>query len=254
MTNQSLNNLVSPALSRVKSLQNQEKILSFLLHEKFSTCTVLKEILCIKDTGSMRRILRRLESKNFIKKHVENGQITIWGITQQGVYEAQDSDESITQWSYFEPSKFNITTLNHHLEIQKIHIECIKNNIDITLGNQLGSRKEADKVPDAILRINGNNIALEVERHAKTKRRYEAVIYHYLKEIRDKKVAKVLYICPTKKKAEQIKKVIFSIEKLTMTSSARKEVLRIKPDVHLAFFEFISLDEFPSYLHELIAH
>ena len=59
--------------------------------------------------------------------------------------------------------------------------------------------------PDAVaVDPQGNRIAIEIERHVKTLKRYEAVFAIYLQSIKRGEYAAVHYICPDERLARQL--------------------------------------------------
>lgn len=245
-------NLYNPVKSKQKGLDNEYILLKFLLKEKYSISSILTSILGFKNPRSVLKILNRMEKKGLIRKHKIDIFRTLYGITNNGVHVAQDDQEKITDWQYFEPSKVNITTLDHQLGIQKVHAICLKLGLDFMPGRELGSRAESDKISDAVITIFDKKIALEMERHVKSRRRYNAVIYNYLKLVKTGEYQSILYTSDTAEKTERIKKAIHSLETITMKVNGRNKDLKINPDVHFSYFDFISLDDIENYLVDLI--
>jgi hypothetical protein len=246
-----IENLFEPQISKKKGVENERKILQFLLKEKYAISSILTKILGFKNRNSVLKILKRMEVKGLIKKHKINIFTMLYGITNQGVHEAQSIQEKITDWHYFEPSKINPLTLQHQLGIQSVHADCVSKGIDFTPGRELGSRADSDKIADGVININGKKIALEVERHVKSKRRYDAVIYNYLKLIKSGEYYCILYVSDTRAKAEQIKKAMHSISKINMKINGQKKVLKMDPKIHLSYFDFIGLEDVDLYLNEM---
>ena len=244
-------NLYDPAKSKQKGIDNEHKILQFLLKEKYSTSPILTSILGYKDRSSVLKILRRLEKKELIRKHKIDIFRTLYGITNNGLHVAQSDQDKITDWQYFEPSKVNPITLDHQLGIQKIHAICLKLGLYFMPGRELGSRADSDKISDGVINIFGNKIALEMERHVKSRRRYDAVIYNYLKLVKTGEYQSILYVSDTAEKTERIKKAIHSLDKITMKVNGRNKDLKINPEVHFSYFDFIALDDVETYLSEL---
>ena len=86
-------------------------------------------------------------------------------------------------------------------------------------------------------------MALEVERHIKSKRRYDAVIYNYLKLIKAGKYDSVLYVSDDDSMAQRVKKAITSLKSITMTVNGRKQKLLLKPEVHFSYFDFVGIEQ-----------
>jgi hypothetical protein len=245
-------NLLKGKEIKQRSQQNQQKILEFLYAEKYSTSMIIKEVLGIKTRAGICKILRRMERDKLVKRHKLNNWVLLWGITSSGIHEAAETQDKITDWTYFEPSKVTLSTLDHQLDLQKVHAACIQNNLKFIPGRALGSRSQSDKIPDGIIIKDNKKIAVEIERHAKSRRRYDAIIYTYLKAIKAGKYNRILYISPTQKKANQIKKIFHSINKITMTVNGKNKPLKIIPEKHLVFFGFGSISLTKDYMEKMI--
>jgi hypothetical protein len=231
-----------------KSLKNQQKILQFLSQEKFSTVNVLQALLGLKTRAGAWKILSKMERDNLVKQHRYSSTLTLWGITIEGMHEFILDKQTIEDWSYFTPSKVSLLTLAHSLDVQRIHAICDQLGLTFKVGRTLGSRSESDKVPDAIIPVGDEMIAVEVERTIKSRQRYDAIVYNYLKAIKAKQYHKVLYIMPDKKRCLQVKKAFYNLGQITMTINGRKQTLMLESDKHLSFFYFIAIEEASSYL------
>jgi hypothetical protein len=251
MTRYNTENLLSLPEAKEKSRLNQKKILKFLYAEKYSTSRILKELVGIKTRSGMCRLLRKMEKQKMIKKHQYSYSVVLWGITYSGIHEAIESHEEITDWTYFEPSKVHLSTLEHQLAIQQLHVICIRQNLPFKAGRTLGSRATSDKIPDGIITIGNTVIPCEIENHIKSRKRYDGIIYNYLKGVKAGKYDEILYIAPTPKKRDQIKKVFLTMKKITMTINGRKVPLKPEPEKHLGFFHFICLQDVETYLTNL---
>jgi hypothetical protein len=251
MTRYNTQNLLSLAEAKEKSRLNQKKILKFLYAEKYSTAGMLKELVGIKTRSGMCRLLRKMEKQKIIKKHRYSYCVVLWGITHSGIHEAIEPHEEITDWTYFEPSKVNLKTLEHKLAIQQLHIICVRQNVPFKTGRALGLRAGSDKTPDAIITIGNTIIPCEIENYVKSRRRYEGIIYNYLKGIKAGKYDDILYIAPTPEKRNKIKKIFLSMKKITMYINGRKVPLKPTYENHLKFFHFICLQDAEIYLANL---
>ena len=246
----SLKNLYNPKISKKKGVENECNILNFLLKEKYSTAAILQKIVDVKSRSAICRILKRMEKKGLLRKHRVNLLRVIYGITNSGLHEAQSDQEKIQDWHYFEPSKVNPLTLDHQLDIQQIHAFCTENKLNFVTGRELGSRADADKVADGIIEIGDKKIAIEVELHVKSKRRYDSVIYNYLKLIKSGEYYSVLYVSDTLEKVQKIKRAIHSLDKITMKIDGKNKDLKIT-EAHLSYFEFLALDEVNGHIQTL---
>jgi hypothetical protein len=244
-------NLLTLQKAKQKQINNQQKLLTFLYQEKYSTAAIVQQIINLKTRSGTCKVLRKMERDNLIKKYNHSESLVLWGITQHGLHEALTGNEERIDWNYFEPAKVNIATLDHQLDIQKIHAVCMGKKLDFRTGRLLGSRAHNDKIPDGIIEIGDKRIAVEVERHVKSKRRYDAVIYNYLKAIKAGSYHHILYVAPDEKKREQVKNAIYNIGKITMNVSGKKKILTVQPEKHFVYFDFISIEDTSTYIDDL---
>jgi hypothetical protein len=251
MGRESYRNLLNLTEAKQKSRENLQKLLEFLYAEKYSKATILQEVIGLQTRSAICRILRRMERQDLVRRHQYVNSIVLWGITPNGIHDAIGKDEKITDWTYFEPSKINLNTLEHQFDVQKIHALCIRQNIGFIPGRTLGSRVFNDKVPDGIIIAGNNRIAVEVERSIKSKRRYDGIIYNYLKAIKAGKYTKVLYVAPTPEKCQRIKKVFYDMGKITMKINGVNKLLKLSAEKHLKFFEFIFCGEIRPLLKDI---
>ena len=93
-------NLLSSKEIKKRSQENQQKLLSFLYAEKYSTAMILKDVLGIKTRAGICKILCKMEQKKLIKRYRFTSQITLWGITSHGIHEAAIDQDKITDWRY----------------------------------------------------------------------------------------------------------------------------------------------------------
>jgi hypothetical protein len=97
------------------------------------------------------------------------------------------------------------------------------------------------KIPDAIaVSPHGETIAIEVERTAKTTKRYEGVVAEYLQMIKAGVVERIDYVCPTPGMAPRLAGLFGRIEAVPI-GGKRWEITA----EHRARFRFFSLDQWP---------
>lgn len=244
-------NLLPRKQAKQRSIQNQQKVLQFLRQEKFSTRQIIQQLLGLKSRAGAWKILVKMEQESWLKQHHFSSTLTLWGITPEGMREASFEETGVVDEIGFLPSKISLSTLQHSLDIQYVHTLCCQNNIEFQLGRELGSRAEADKVPDGIIVSKNEKIALELERTLKSRLRYDSIIYNYLKEIKAGHYQKILYVMPDEKRCRQVQKAFYGLGHITMEIKGRKQSLKLDPKKHLQFFKFISLQDTQSYLTQL---
>jgi hypothetical protein len=202
--------------------RNEEKtrlVLRFLRDETWTHIDVLQNLLGIKTRSPVHTFLRKLEAQNLIRSDfldVAYGRdIQLWGITSNGLAHSFDDDEQYQARPTFSVKKVTQSTMQHKLDLQYVRVLCEKKGfLNWRDGSSLGLRKSGFKVPDALVDMNGQTVALEVERTIKTAKRYADIIASHLRAARDGHWSKVIYLCPNEKVKKQLMKVFFSVKEL----------------------------------------
>lgn len=200
-----MSNLISSKAERdrIRS-EKQSKILSFLLEERFSTSAVLALLLDMTPNG-VQRILLKLEKNELIKAHTVDFELSawnlkIWGLTPTGALLASDLDEDL---KFFEVGRTKPVTIAHSLALQRIKVISLRNGWEqwesssrmLKKANE--SRSTWIQVPDAVARSpKGRKIAVELERTAKTPKRYVDILANYAEMMSMGAVDEVVYVCP----------------------------------------------------------
>lgn len=244
-------NLLSHTDARLRSSQNQQKILQFLRQEKYTKRAILQSLLPIKTACGLLKLLRKMEHNKLLKKHDVSEYVTLWGITKPGLSVAVSPEEDRHNDHYFAPSKVNINMLPHTFGCQMVHALCMKYRVEYRAGRTMGSRAEMDKIPDGILYTPRGNVAIEVERHLKTRQRYDAIIYHYLKCIKAGKYHLVVYVCPDADKRDQLHTLFYSLKTITMNLAGKIVKTKLDADTHLKYFRFIAEEQLPGFVKRI---
>lgn len=205
-----------------RTARNEEKIrlvLRFLREETWTHIDVLQQLLGIKTRSPVHTFLRKLEAQNLIKSDflaVAYGRdIQLWGITAHGLAYSFDDNEPYQERPTFSVKKVTQSTMQHKLDLQHVRVICEKRGFQNWRdGSKLGLRRSGFKVPDALVDMNGNTVAMEVERTIKTAKRYADIITSHLRASRDGHWSKVIYLCPNEQVKKQLMKVFFSVKEL----------------------------------------
>src|SRR5437763_799758 len=97
-------------------------VLRFLRTTIYSTAEILGMVMRLPDRSHAYMALKALEQAKLIQS-VKSDVLgkTLWGITLAGQrFCLQDGDEESTK--FFNPAKISSSTLEHYLDIQRIHI------------------------------------------------------------------------------------------------------------------------------------
>jgi hypothetical protein len=161
-------------------------ILRFLRTTIYSTAELLGMVMRLPDRSHAYMTLKALEREKLIQKAKKDhlGSKALWGITLAGQrFCLQDGDEEITR--FFNPATVSFSTLDHYLDIQRVHIVLEKwgwKNFEYPEKTPLPQPKNGHLAsenryafrPD-LLAINPEGLrgAIQVERVIKADQRYE---------------------------------------------------------------------------------
>lgn len=196
-----------------------KQVLGFLREEIWSASDILGIVMGIKTPQGIHKALTALEIENVISrsslKIYGRRAMTIWGITPHGqalAFNLQTNEKP--ENNYFEPSRISLSTLDHHLDIQRLRLKAEAAGWKNWLpGTRLGKSVLNGKRPDAVaLTPNNQIVALEIERTVKTTKRYEAIISNYLQAIKNGDYSRVQYLCPTVNLAARLQRIFTSIK------------------------------------------
>lgn len=203
-----------------RQTRNSEKIrqlLNFLKEETYSDFKTLMLLFSFRDHKSLYSLLAKTERMGLIQKHVLESRtmkISLWGITSDGLAVVLTPDDKIFP-ARFEPSKITGWTLEHHLDNQAARIILEKKGASGWINGDRTtfiSQYHVKHRPDGLLTLpDGNVIAIETERHLKTKARYQSIIASHLLARTRKDWIYVFYIVPDHKKKRALELLFDSI-------------------------------------------
>jgi hypothetical protein len=220
-------------------------ILRFLRVETCTTPEIIQILLGQKSIQAGHQILGRMVQQKLLTKHnlsIMHGRaISLFGITHHGLAFAWNLDETPETRPTFQPSKISALTLQHRLDIQKIHIITEQNGWTVWRdGSQLGFRGSRQKIPDAIaVSPDSRLIAFEIEREIKSTKRYKQIILSHLQGRKKGNWDSIMYLCPSSDMAYRLRRVFQGIG--TVDFNGRKLALS---DEHLRFFQFFGYADF----------
>lgn len=239
-----MSNLISSKAERDRiKAEKQNKILSFLLDERFSTSTVLALLLNMTSNG-VQRILRKMEKAELIKAHTVDFELSawnlkIWGLTPTGAVLATDLDEDL---KFFEVGRIKPITIAHSLALQRIKVISLScgwekwESSARMLKKANESRSMWIQVPDAVaLSPKGRKVAIELERTVKTPKRYVEILANYAEMMALGVIDEVFYVCP-EQLTKRLERLFHRIERIIF----RGKVIPT-PEGLLKRFYFLSL-------------
>lgn len=174
----------------------RELILQFLARgEVFSTVAILSRVISASPS-STTRTLDYLVRDNALKseRHVIQCRHShIYGITAHGLGLVGKFNVR-----HFELGKTNTSYIPHHIDTQIARLNAEENSWENWQPGKLLYGQNLEKVPDA-LATNPveKRVAIEIERHIKTPKRYSEIISAHLQAITQKRWAEVHYLCPS---------------------------------------------------------
>jgi DNA-binding PadR family transcriptional regulator len=223
----------------------QISILKFLRVETCSTPEVIQSLLKQGTVQASYQILNRMVALRFLTKTtipvISGRAVLLYGITNHGLAYAWDLDETPQHRPTFQPSKISVFTLQHRIDIQRIHV-CAEHSRWKAWrdGSQLGFRESQQKIPDAVaISPDGMVVAFEIEREIKSSKRYRQIVVSHLLGRKKGFWNSIIYLCPSmdmavrlKRKFELLGSVDFNGKKIQLSSE------------HLQCFKFHGHDEF----------
>lgn len=182
-------------------------VLRFLRDETWTSSPVLAALLG-SSPASVSKTMYQLERKGHVIRHVaEPIRCTLWGITSHGLAHAWEEHEQMQVRGYFEPSKLSMLAVPHHLDIQRARLGALRAGWSDWMPESL-LPTGISKRPDAVASTpDGQRVAVEVERHVKTLKRYEAIFAAYLQAIKRGEYDAVHYVVPDRKFAKRLERV-----------------------------------------------
>ena len=193
----------------------QNKVLSYLVEFKYSTPKTISNALNINYKTLISALNRYIKQELLIVVFTEVPKEKVVGITWQGLTELG----IIETKKIFNPSRFSERTLIHWLQCQ--NYATLRRNKNIRCYPP-ESKKFAQKgrIVDLIEERENFNIGIEIERTAKTPKRYAEVWGGHIQAIQNNEYKLVKYILTTKR-AEIVEK-IFQKTKYILTKDKRK--------------------------------
>ncbi len=213
---------------------------SFLKDETWTSAYVLAQLLGCSPS-QVSKTMQQLSAQHHVIGHqIESFRGTLWGITAHGLAHAWLEDEPMAVRPHFEPSRLSVLAIPHHLDVQRARLNAER-------AGWTGWQPEnvlpvgMSKRPDAVaVSAEGLVIAVEVERHIKTLKRYEAIFSAYLQAIKRGEFQAVHYVTPDRPLATRLKRV-FELVKAVPLLGERVVIT----DKHRARFKVSALADWP---------
>lgn len=214
-----------PAQRAARREQKRRLILRFLRTEIFSTPWVLSELIQTTDPRTIKRTVDALEREGLVvvdTVETDWRRVSLVGITPHGQAAAwrPDSGEALVEKSY-ERGRVGLTVLDHTLDLQLLRIRLARvgwrdwtnaDRIAPAARANVNVRRQNYKRPDALARHPSRGVlAVECERHVKTRKRYEMIVGSHLSSIKTGAFSGVVWACPTTEIAQTVRQIIGGI-------------------------------------------
>lgn len=234
------------SLPRMSYLEKQsraeakrELVLQFLASgEVFSTVAILSRVISASPSSTVRTLdylvrddALKSEQHVILCRHSYVYGITAHGLGLVGKFNMR----------HFELGKTNTSYIQHHIDTQIARLNAEENGWKNWQPGKSLYGQNLEKVPDAIAtNANEKRVAIEIERHIKTPKRYSEIISAHLQAITQKRWAEVHYLCPYSlhKKVEAAFMHIDSI----LVKGERIQLLQ----KHRDCFKFFALNSWPT--------
>ncbi len=213
-------------------------ILSFLASgEVFSSAEIVSQLLACSRSVAWAT-LASLEKAGALKSEehqIDARRVRIWGITPHGLAIADAFDGQ-----FFELGRTASGWIPHRLDTQRMRLRAESAGWGNWTTERALRLRGLKKVPDAAATSPaGRRVAIEIERHCKTPKRYEQLIVAYLQEIRAGRFDLVHFLCPpgvdglVERALARIHTVKFAGDSVTLDAAQRSR------------FRFFSFDTWP---------
>jgi hypothetical protein len=215
--NKPANGLIHNAKQRSERTElKKQRLLSWLVDFTWTTPAIAGEVMRLSSRGSINKSLSQFEKLDLIKSaHLElvhARDLRVLGITPNGLLWCDGRDDALEKM-IFEPSRVALSTANHRLDVQKCRLKVndLERLVWIAENNY---PKSLLYRPDAIVSTQTKSIALELERTAKTRKRYQQIIIQHLRQINQGAYEQVHYVSTIEGFAERLERLFFSIKHL----------------------------------------
>lgn len=229
--------------------------LRLLRDEIWTSVSVLASVLGVSHSSAHRLVKGMvqdglLSTETFTIRGERGVRVVLLvGITHHGLAHAWDMNEAVEHRSAWEPSKINPLYVPHTLEVQEARIAAERLGWTNWVPGRLLANKGMAKVPDALVTSgDGTRVAVELERHIKSMKRYEVVLGSYVADMKQgpEAIDRVDYLCPTADMAARLARTLGLIKNLRFEGNG-KEPARVGPlaQEHLDRFRFFGVREWP---------
>ncbi len=217
--------------------EKEKIILNFLKDECFSTARLIGMLLSTKRTATFETVKRMEKNGLLIQGQVDDKRV--WGLTPAGAFLADEDGKC----RYFDPKRISAITLKHDLAVQRAKVEAMTMGWSDFLAErtlrQMAVKERTTwlQVPDAFAESpRGRKVAFEVERTAKTPKRYKAIFDSYCQMLADRTIQEVVYIC-SEDICPRLERLFLKIETMTVNGKIHSFGDSFRERFHFVTFE-----------------
>ena len=232
------NELIFDYSERQKRIeQKKQSLLSWLADFTWTTPELAGQIMGLTTRAGINKTLKRLQTEHLIKEAfitlADNRNLRVIGITPNGLLWADNNPTAIDKIS-FDPNRVAQSTIIHRLDVQRCRIKLGNHGTKWLSENSYP--KHITYRPDAIIEASGRTIALELERTAKTKKRYQQVVTQHLRQINNDSYEYVHYVSTVPGFAMRLERLFNSITKLPV--KGQQVLFNDELRKHFKFYDF----------------
>lgn len=217
--------------------EKEKMILTFLKDECFSTARHIGVLLSTKRTATFETVKRMEKNGLLIQGQVDDKRV--WGLTPAGAFLADEDGKC----RHFDPKRISAITLKHDLAVQRAKVEAMAMGWSDFLAErtlrQMAVKERTTwlQVPDAFaVSPRGRKVAFEVERTAKTPKRYKAIFDSYCQMLADRTIQEVVYIC-SEDICPRLERLFLKIETMTVNGEIHSFGDSFRERFHFVTFE-----------------
>lgn len=243
--------LLPPDQRKERTAAKRRAILRFLREEIYTTREVVQELLGVASTPAKMTLAAMVRDGLLRMEQVDcpNGwRPFLWGITPEGQAIAFDLATEQPNERVFEPGRVGLTVVRHTITIQLCQIRAERSGwTNWVAGDKIGLWEKDQGRPDALATApNGERLAIEVELTLKTTKRYEAVLWDRLRQVRAGNFDRICWITDSVDRARRLESIIKKISEFTREHEGFKHYVKIDPALHHPRLIFNCLAEWPN--------
>ena len=240
--------LLSNSADRAQRIEDKrQRLVDWLRQEVYTDYTTAAAVWGVTPSTAFKT-LGKMERDELIDRHAV-GKSSVWSLTTNGqlLYLAEGDDPQ----AIFDP-RVSEVTVRHTLAVQRARLAAeaagwagwqSERGLRRSAAQAVGAGGASPwlRIPDGVCSEPGGKIvAVEIERTAKTPKRYAALMADYLQMRKAGTVEEVHYVCESEKMSSGLHRLFLSIKSLKIKSTE----VNLKPE-HYDAFKFFTFDTWP---------